>query len=102
MVAEVGLAGLGLLDDLLEQIDVMGEGRSASGGEGAGRQRAAFLEALGDGDVPGLLEGAEMKSEVAVRHLQRVADLGERYLWIGGQHGHNGQASFFVDDAVKL
>ena len=91
-----------LPDDLFQQVDVAGEGLAARGGERAGGQRAAVLIRLGHGEVALLLQGADMGGEVAVGHGQCVTQFGERQFRRGGEHGHDGQPAFLVDDTVEL
>ena len=55
-----------------------------------------------DGDVTGLLQGPDMRDDITVGHLQRVSQFREREFGSGREKGHNSEASFFVDDLVKL
>ena len=89
-------------NDVLQQVEVGGEGLPARGGQGVGGDGAAGLHALGEGHVARLMEGTEMRGHVAIRHLERVADLGEGKLRRRGEHGHNGQPPLLVDDAVEI
>src|SRR5256885_9143125 len=77
---------LGLLNDLFEQVDVGGEGSSAARREREGRQWPPALKFLGHRDVAGFLQRAEVRGDVAVGHVQRVAHFSERKLRRGGQN----------------
>ena len=89
-------------DDLLQQIDVFGEGLAAGGRQRAGRERTVVLIGLGHGNVAFLLQGADVRGEIAVGHAQRVAQFGERQFRRGGEHGHDGQPPFLVDHTIEL
>src|ERR1043166_6293941 len=67
------LLRLVLLDDLFQQIDVVGEGLLAGGRERAGGQRPVVLVGFADRDIAGFLEGAHGRGQVAVGHFQRIA-----------------------------
>src|SRR5437763_2116252 len=67
-----------LLDDRLQVVEVTAEGVAAGRRQPAGRLRPAAGELLVDGDVAGALQLLPVDAEVAVGHLQRVAQLGER------------------------
>lgn len=67
----------GLLKDLFQQINVTRERLLAGGRQGAGRKRTILLVRFTDGDVPRLLQGTDMRGEIAVGHRQRVAQFGE-------------------------
>ena len=91
-----------LPDDLLQQVDIGGEGGTAGRGEFAGGERAAVLVGLGHGHVTGLLEGADVGGEVAIGHGEGVAELGEREFGGGREHGHDGQPALLMDHPVEL
>jgi len=90
------------LDDLLQQIDVAGEGFLAGRRQGAGRERAIVRKRFRDDHVTGLLERAHVRGQVAIGHCERIAHFGERELRRGGQHGHDGQPPFLVNHTVEL
>src|SRR6185369_17521372 len=54
----------GLLDDLLQQIDVAGEGFLAGRRQGVGRERAIVRKRFRDDHVTGLLERAHVGGQV--------------------------------------
>ena len=80
----------------------MGEGFAARRRERAGSQRAVVLIGFGDGHKAFLLQGADVRGEIAIRHVQQVAQLGEGEFGRGGQRGHDGQPPFLVDHTVEL
>src|SRR6266850_851990 len=71
------LLRLVLLDDLLQQVDVIGERLFARGGQGTGSERAVVLKRFGYGDISRLLERADVRGQVAIGHVQGVAHFGE-------------------------
>lgn len=92
----------GLLDDLLQQIDVAGESFLAGRRQGAGGQRAIVRKGFRDDHITRFLERAHVRRQIAIRHRESIAHLGERKLRRGGQHGHDGQPPFFVNHTVEL
>ena len=92
----------GLPDNLLQQVDVIGEGLPAGGSQGAGGEGSIVLEGFGHRQVAGLLKGADMGCEIAVGHTQPIAQLGERHFRRGGEHGHDRQPPLLVDDTIEL
>ena len=92
----------GLLDDLLQQIDVAGEGFLAGRRQGAGRERAIVGKRFRYGHITRFLERAHVGGQVAIGHPERISHLGERELGRGGQHGHDGQPPFLVNHTVEL
>ena len=91
-----------LSDDLLQQGDVFREGFPSGGGERTGRERAVVLKGFGHGHQAFLLQRADVGGEVAVRQAQGVTQFGERQLRRRGEHGHDGEPPFLVDDTIKL
>ena len=91
-----------LPDDLFQQIDVISEGFAAGRRERAGGERAVVLIRLGHRHVAFLLQGADVRGEVAVGHAERVAQFGERQFRRGGEHGHDCQPALLVNHAVEL
>ena len=91
-----------LPDDFFQQVDVISEGFAAGRRKRAGRERAIILIRLGHGNVAFLLQGFDVRGEIAVGHFQRIAQLREGQFWRGGEHGHDGQAAFFMDDPIQL
>ena len=67
------LLTLGLLDDLLQQIDVIGEGLFAGSCQRAGRQRTIVLEGFRHRNISRFLEGPDMRGQVAIGHSERIA-----------------------------
>lgn len=96
------LLTLGLLEDLFQQIDVAGKGFLAGGGQRASGERTIVCVRLADRNVAGLLQGADVRGEIAVRHIQRVAQLGEREFGRGCEHGHDCQPAFLVNHTIEL
>ena len=90
-----------LPDDLFQQIDVISEGFAARSRERTGRERAVVLIRFGHRHVAFLLQGADVRGEVAVGHAERVAQLGERQFRRGGEHGHDRQPALLVNHAVE-
>ena len=97
-----GLSQLTLINNLSEEIDVVGEGLPARGRQRAGGERPAFAEGFGDGDIPSFLQRAKMNAEVAVGHAERVAEFGEVQVGGTSQECHQGHAPPFVNDAIEL
>jgi hypothetical protein len=91
-----------LLDYRFQQIDVIGEGLLACGGKGASGQGPIVLKRFRYGNITGLLQSPNMGREISVRHAQRVAHFREGQLGRSGQHGHNRQPPFLVDNAIEL
>ena len=89
-------------NDVLQQVEVGAERFPAGGGQGISRDGAAGFHALGESDVAGLMQSAEMRGHVAVGHLERVADFGERQQRRRGEQGHDGEPPLLVDDAVEI
>jgi hypothetical protein len=98
----LGAELLGDFHNLLQQRDVVSEGLLAVRCERQRGERAVVLEGLGDDDVAGLLKRPHVRGEVAVGHLEQVAQLGEGHLRSRHERGHDAEPSLFVDDAVEL
>ena len=60
------------------------------------------MEGFGDRHEAGLLLGFDVHAQIAIGHLERIAQIGERKFGRGGQEGHDGQPSLFVNNAVEL
>src|SRR5206468_13078295 len=69
---------LGLPHDLFQQIDVAGERFASRRCQRVARQRPSALERLRHRQIPRLVQGADMRREVAAGHGRAVAELGER------------------------
>lgn len=67
----------GLSNDLFQQVDVVAESFFAGFGQGASGERTPVLKSFGDGNVTGLLEGANVGGQVSIGHTERLAKLGE-------------------------
>jgi len=93
---------LGLLDQLLQQINVIGESLFPRRRQGAGRQWSIVLEGFRYRNISGLLQCANVSGQISIRHAEGLPHFGERQLGRGGQHGHNGEPAFLVDDPVEL
>ena len=91
-----------LADDLFEQVNVASEGFAPGLGKRAGGERAVVLVGLGHGNKTFLLQDADVRGEIAVGHVQRVAQLGKGKLCRGRECGHDGEPPLLVDDAVEL
>ena len=52
--------------------------------------------------VAGFLERANVRRQVAIGHIERAAQLGERQLGGGRQHRHDSQPPFLVNNAIEL
>lgn len=91
-----------LLHDLLQQINVAGEGFAPLPRQRVGRERPAFLEGLGHRDVARLVQGAHVGGEVAVSHAQGRAHFGEGKLGRRGQERHDCEPPLLVNDPVEL
>lgn len=92
----------GLLDDLFQQIDVIGECFASGSGERTGGERTIILVRLAYGDVTRLLQRTDMRGDVSVRHVERVTQFRERKLRRSSEHGHDTQPPFLVDHPIKL
>ena len=91
-----------LTDDLLQQVDVFGESFAASGRERTSRERTIFFVGFRDGNESFLLKCANMRREIAIRHVQRVAQFCEREFRRRGKRRHDGQSALLVDHAIEL
>ena len=91
-----------LLDDLFQQVDVVGEGLLTGRSQRAGRQRPIVLKRFRNRQVTRLLQRSDMCRYVAVRHIQSIAHFGKRQLQRGGEHRHNRQPPFLVYYAIEL
>ena len=92
----------GLLDDLFQQIDVVDKGFASGSGERTGVERTIVLVGLAHGDVARLLQRTDMRGDVSVCHVERVAQFRERKLRRSSEHGHDAQPPFLVDHPIKL
>jgi len=91
-----------LVHDATEQCDVGGKGLATGIREGEGRQGSAAPIGFRDCQVTGLLQRPGVGGDVAVGHTQHVSEFREGNLRGGGQHGHDGEATLFVDHAIEL
>jgi hypothetical protein len=91
-----------LPDDLLEHVNIAGEGFPARRRQGAGGEGAFVGQRFVDGHKPALLKRANVGGEVTIGHPQGLAQFGELQARGGGEHGHDGQAALLMDDPVKL
>lgn len=98
----MGSVRLGLLDDLFQQIDVIGEGFSTGDGQRAGRERAVVLKGFGYSQVTGLLQSADVCRQVAIGHAERVPQFGEREVGRRSQQRHDRQPPLLVNHTIEL
>ena len=91
-----------LLENLFQQADVGGESFASGGGQRTRRERTIVLVGFADGNVAGFLQCADVRGDVPIGHVQRVAQFGERQFGRGGEHGHDRQPPFFVNHTVEL
>ncbi len=63
----------GLLDDALQQVDVVGESFLSGRGQGAGGQRTIIAKRFGHRDITRFLQSADVRCEIAIGHVERVA-----------------------------
>ena len=101
-VQRIILFGFALPDNLIQQVNVLGEGFTAGRCEDAGSQRAVVLVRFGYGDEAFLLKRADVGGEIAVGHIQHVAQFGKGEFWRGGKGGHDGQPPLLVNHTVEL
>ena len=94
--------GFILTDDLLQQADVFRKGFAARSRERAGGERTILLVGFGDGDEALLPQRADVRGEIAVRHVQGVAQFGEGKLRRGCERRHDGQSALLVNHAIEL
>src|SRR5262245_16948112 len=103
-----GVSGAGpwrgaiLMDDRFQMIEIASKGGAASGRQPTRRLRTATDELLVDGDDPRTLQLLQVHAQVAVRHLQRIAQLGKRQRWHGSQHRDDRQPSLLVQHRIEF
>src|SRR5262245_58692242 len=81
--------------------EVAGERGPARAAQGVRRQRLAVDEPLLDGEVARLLERAEVRGEVPVRRLERVAELVEGRLAARRKDRGDPEADLLVEQRVE-
>lgn len=91
-----------LLDDLFQQVDVVGEGFVTRRGQRAGCERPIVLKRFRDRKIARFLERADVRRYIAIGHIQGIAHFGERQLGRSGEHRHNRQPPFLVYNAIEL
>src|SRR5438093_1499556 len=64
---------LGLLNDLLEQVDVIGKSLFAGGSQRASGQRPIVLEGFGDRNVACFLKCADVGGKIPICHIEKQA-----------------------------
>ena len=96
------LPGFVLPDDLLQQVDVFSERLAARRRERAGRERPVFLVGFRDRDEAFLPQRADVCGEIAVGHVQHVAQFGERKFGRSRQRRHDRQSALLVNHAIEL
>ena len=60
------------------------------------------MKRFGDRYIARFLQRSDMRGQVSVGHIEGIAHLRERELGRSGQHGHNRQPPFLVNDAIEL
>ena len=89
-------------DDFFQQVDVILKRTCAFSGKAVAGVRSIVDKCLGYHDVTRLLQGANVDTEIAIRHAEHFLEFAERHFGIGCQYGHDGHAPLFVDDLVQL
>ena len=85
-----------------QQIHVLPKCPSSRSGQGGRCVWTSLLERFRHRDVPRLLQGAEMRGHIPVRHFQRIADLDKWQFLRRRQQGHDSQTAPFMDHPVQL
>src|SRR5579871_4312216 len=91
-----------LLHDGFQVIEIFRESPAAGAGELTARLRPAANELLVDGDVALLFQFLQMHTQVAVRHAQRIAQLGERQARRRRQCRDNRQPAALVQQRIEF
>jgi len=91
-----------LPDDLLQQIDIFSESLASGRRQRTRGERAVVLIRLGHGNIAFLLQGFDVGGQIAIGHPGGVAQFRERKLRRGGEHGHDRQPAFLVDQPIQL
>src|SRR5207253_1391369 len=89
-------------DNGFQVVEIALEGLPASGGEPASCLRPAADKLLVNGDVAVVLQLLQVNAQVAVGHVQLVAQLGEGEAVHGGEHGADRQPAALVQHRVQL
>lgn len=91
-----------LPDDLLQEINVVCKCLSSSRGQRTSGQGPLPLKGFCHRHEPGLLQSFDVHTQIAIGHIERVAQICERKFGRSGQKRHDRQAPLLVNDAIDL
>jgi hypothetical protein len=87
--------------DLFQQIQVIREFRASARGQGVAGLRT-IEDFLRDRDQAGVVQGAQMRDQIAIAHLQLRFQILKGPARAGGKQGHDPEPALFVDGLVEL